>query len=128
DAPEKFQRPACGLGGVVGLPDDGDGARGEQRVAKIRVGELWKCHRQSHSAASAGLGRRWSNRRAKVCSAMRVLRISIEPPARIQPRQRRMHHSTRLSWLYPIAPIIWTASPPASKPPSLQAPLPMSGS
>jgi len=35
DAPEKFQRPPRGLAGVVGLPDDGDGARGEQRVAKI---------------------------------------------------------------------------------------------
>ena len=85
--PQKFQRPARGLAGIVRLADDGDRARREQRVAQV------------HSAASAGLGRRWSKRRSKTCSAMRFFRISIEPPAIIQPRQRRMHHSTRLSWL-----------------------------
>ena len=32
-------------------------------------------------------------------SAMRFLRISMEPPAIIQPRQRRMQYSTSRSWL-----------------------------
>src|SRR5262245_34739512 len=37
--------------------------------------------------------------RPKTPSAMRFLRISTEPPAIIQPRQRRRQYSTRLSWL-----------------------------
>ena len=64
-----------------------------------RRAPAYACGHDPHSAASAGLGRRWSNRRSKMDSAMRFFKISIEPPAIIQPRHRRMHHSTRLSWL-----------------------------
>src|SRR5687768_15549932 len=36
----------------------------------------------------------WEKLRSKIDSAMRFLRISIEPPAIIQPRQRRTQYST----------------------------------
>ena len=84
--PQIFQRPARGLGRVVGLPDDRDRLRREQHLRQ----------RLRHSAASDdfGLAGRWSKRRSNTCSAMRFFSISIEPPAIIQPRQRRMQYST----------------------------------
>ena len=51
-----------------------------------------------HSAAAA-VRLRWSKRRSNTCSAMRFFSISIEPPAIIQPRVRRMQYSTRVSRL-----------------------------
>ena len=44
-------------------------------------------------------GARWEKLRSKMPSAMRFLRISMEPPAIIQPRQRRTQYSTSDSWL-----------------------------
>ena len=84
--PQIFQRPAGGLGRVVRLPDDRDRLRREQDLRQ----------RPRHSAASEvfGLAGRWSNRRSNTCSAMRFFSISTEPPAIIQPRQRRMQYST----------------------------------
>ena len=84
--PQIFQRPAGGLGRVVRLPDDRDRLRREQHLRQ----------RLGHSAASEvfGLGGRWSNLRSNTCSAMRFFSISTEPPAIIQPRQRRMQYST----------------------------------
>jgi hypothetical protein len=51
-----------------------------------------------HSAAAAER-LRWSKRRSNTCSAMRFFSISIEPPAIIQPRVRRMQYSTSVSRL-----------------------------
>ena len=84
--PQIFQRPARGLGRVVRLSDDRDRLRREQDLRQ----------RFGHSAASDafGLGGRWSKRRSSTCSAMRFFSISTEPPAIIQPRQRRMQYST----------------------------------
>ena len=84
--PQIFQRPAGGFRRVVGLPDDRDRLRREQDLRQ----------RFLHSAASDdfGLAGRWSKRRSNTCSAMRFFSISTEPPAIIQPRQRRMQYST----------------------------------
>src|SRR4051812_42658134 len=45
------------------------------------------------------LDHRCEKLRSNTASAMRFLRISIEPPAIIQPRQRRRQYSTSSSWL-----------------------------
>jgi len=42
---------------------------------------------------------RCENVRSNTPSAIRFFRISTEPPAIIQPRQRRMQYSTSDSWL-----------------------------
>ena len=42
-------------------------------------------------------GLRWSKRRSKICSAMRFFSISTEPPAIIQPRQRRQRRPSALA-------------------------------
>ena len=97
-----FQRPPGGLGRVVRLADDGDRLRREGR-RRARVAPSDVLVRPPGAGASGTetippprpiLGGRWSNRRSNTCSAMRFFRISTEPPAIIQPRQRRMQYST----------------------------------
>src|SRR5690606_1330434 len=77
------ERPASGLGDVVRRSDDGQAPGSQQGAAQV-----------AHA-----LGARWSNFRSNTASAILVFRISVEPPAIIQPRVRRKQYSTSVSWL-----------------------------
>ena len=69
-----------------------------RRVIALSSEKTWSV--PDSSALGTDLqGARWEKLRSKTDSAMRFLRISMEPPAIIQPRQRRMQYSTRVSLL-----------------------------
>jgi hypothetical protein len=66
--PQEFERPSGGLGGVVRLPDDGDGARREQILTKV-----FQCCRAALTPpprpALAGAGRSGGRRCARRCGS-----------------------------------------------------------
>ena len=83
--------------GLVGLPVIGGGESAQLAPRELRAaGRRRDCALKNPRRAGYG---RCEKLRPKTPSAMRFFRISIEPPAIIQPRQRRMQYSTSCSSL-----------------------------